>query len=254
MRWNRMAGLLAGLNFKRIPAVDGKNLEGPEYNDPGRRICFDTLSRYQRGCILSHRAVCQEFLAGTDRYCCVLEDDVFLSPDFSRFVNRTEWIPADCQLMKIETTRQEVYISTQAVPCLDREAMPLRSLHFGTAAYVMSRRGAQILLEMTARPDRSIDRILFEEAGREKLPSLQLVPALCIQSGHRGGDPIFSELESTIQPKIDPAAVPAGSTGRNPKLDKVRRELFRPFRQLGGWLEVSALSLRGLRRLRVPFA
>lgn len=253
MRWTRMAGLLSGLNFKRLPAVDGKTLEGPEYNAPDRIICPDTLSRYHRGCILSHRAAYQEFLAGTDPYACVLEDDVFLSPDFPRFMKRTDWIPADCHLLKFETTQQEIYVATRAIPCLDRAASPLRSLNFGAAGYVFSRRGAQVLLEMTVHPDRSIDRLLFDEEGLQKLPSLQLIPALCIQSSHRGGEMIFSEMQSTLQPKIDPPPAPRPAIVRNPVLDKIRRELLRPFRQLGGLLALAALSLRGLRRLRVPF-
>ena len=253
MRWDRMAGLLAGLNFKRIPAVDGKNLEGPEYNAPDRIICHETLSRYNRACILSHRAACHELLAGTEPYGCVLEDDIFLSPDFPRFINRTDWIPADCHLMKIETTQQEIYTGTQTIRCLDRVARPLRSLNFGAAGYVLSREGARILLEMTLHPDRGIDRILFEERGLKRFPSLQLVPALCIQASHRGGALLFAEMQTTIQPPIASPLVENRPPVRHPILNKVQRELFRPFRQLAGPFATLALSSRGLRRLRVPF-
>jgi glycosyl transferase family 25 len=253
MRWKRMAGLLAGLNFKRLPAVDGKTLDGPEFNAPDRIICHETLSRYNRACILSHRAAYQEFLAGPDPYGCVLEDDVFLSPDFSRFMNRTDWIPADCHLVKFETTQQEIYTGTPTIRCLDRVAQPLRSLNFGAAGYMFSRRGAQVLLEMTVHPDRAIDRILFDEEGLKRLPSVQLIPALCIQASHRGGELLFSEMQSTLQPKIEPPPVLRRPPVRQPRLDKIRRELFRPFRQLAGRFATWDLSWRGLRRLRVPF-
>lgn len=254
MRWNRMTNLLAGLNFRRVTAVDGKNLDGPEYNKPGRQIRIEDLSRYNRACILSHRRVCEEFLAGPDDYCCVLEDDVLLSPDFPRFVNRADWIPADCHLLKIETLRAEVCLSTKTIPCLNRVATRLRSPHLGMAGYVVSRRGAQKILDLTVIPDRAVDRLIFEEPGLSELPSYQMVPALCIQSCMNGRELIFPEMASTIQPPTPAPVVPPRMPVRHPVLNKIQREFSRPFRQLNRLLARTALRLQGMRRLRIPFA
>jgi glycosyl transferase family 25 len=253
-RWQRLAELLQGLRFKRIVAVDGSTLDGPEQNG---RPCPEELSRYHRGCILSHRAVYEEFLAGTDRYCCVLEDDVFLSPDFPKFINDDNWIPPDCDLVKIETTRQPVLVIGRRIQCLNRQATRLHSLHLGTAGYIVSRRGAEILLEMTANPARAMDRIVFGRAGRQRLqPVYQLIPALCIQGSHRGDGTIFPEMESSICRQAPPPPQPSPpktTPAPKPLLAKVKRELLRPFKQLRAFKKAAGRRRTGLRREGVPF-
>ncbi len=102
LRWQRMEGLLQGLAFKRIAAVDGKDIDGPEYREPGSPMGYENLSRYTRACLLSHRAIWEQFLAGEDPHCCVLEDDVFISLDFPRFINSSDWIPKDGDLVKLK--------------------------------------------------------------------------------------------------------------------------------------------------------
>ena len=258
-----MKNLLPDLAVRRVAAVDGKMLTGPEANDLSRPPSPETLSRYNRGCVLSHRQAMQEFLAGGESHGCVLEDDVFISPDFFHLVKKTDWIPKGCHLVKLETTRQEVTIARRGIACGDRHLFRLRSLHFGTAAYIISRRGAERLLEMTQRPDRSIDRILFEPAGLKNMgPVYQLVPAPCIQAGHHPGGIIFPELKSSIQPQPSKPATPnspmPSGPVRQPSFNKLSRELRRPFCQLNGrarFLTGELLDrLRGVRRVRVPFA
>ncbi len=257
-----MKNLLRGLALRRVTAVDGKTLDGLEANDLSRPPSPETLSRYNRACLLSHRLAMREFLADAGNHCCVLEDDVFISPDFFSFVQSEHWIPRGCGMVKMETTQQEIFIARKGIFCLERRLFRLRSLHFGTAAYVISRRGAEKLLDLTQQPDRSIDRILFEPAGLEKMrPVYQLVPALCIQAGHKPDGLVFSELKSSIQPQTaKPARTkPPSPTGaeQHPFFNKLKRELRRPFCQLGGHVRLLVLEfwdrLRNVRRLRVPF-
>jgi glycosyl transferase family 25 len=251
MRWERMAGLLTGLDFQRIPAVDGRFIDGPEFNDLSKPRSCEKLSRYNRACILSHRLAYQEFLAGNDPYCFITEDDIFIGPDFHRFVTDESWIPPGSDLLKLETTFQEVYVGTKKIPCLDRVLVPLKSLHFGAAGYIVSRRGAQVLLETTVAPDRAIDIIIFDEVGLKKLrPVYQLMPALTIQANQLPDGMIFPEMASTIQPNAKPQApvnVPQKPAG------KIWRELTRPFLQFSQKVRSIAFQLRGLRRCRVPW-
>ena len=251
-RWQRMTELLQGLRFKRIAAVDGKTIEGPEQNG---RPYPGVLSRYHQGCILSHRAAYQAFLASTDRYCCVLEDDIFLSHDFHKFINDEAWIPQGCGLIKIETTRQPTWFLGQRIRCLDRHAARLNSLHFGTAAYIISRRGAEILLELTVKPDRAMDRIVFGRVARRRLhPIYQLIPALCIQGSHRGDGVTFPEMESSINRQAPPPPdLPKTAPAPKTLLAKVKRELVRPFKQLRALKKAAGRRSTGLRREGVPF-
>jgi glycosyl transferase family 25 len=162
LRLQRMANLLHGLPFKRIAAVDGRMVAGPEQRDGSRPSGGENLSRYEKACALSHRAAWQEFLAGQETYACILEDDIFIGPDFSRFIQDESWIPANCDLMKIETNNHKVFVARAKTKCLDRTASALLSLHFGTAAYIVSRRGAAALLERTTVMDRTCDRLVFD--------------------------------------------------------------------------------------------
>jgi glycosyl transferase family 25 len=252
LRWQRMAGLLAGLDFQRIAAVDGKTIDGPEFNDRSRPRSCETLSRYNRACILSHRRAYEEFLAGQDPYGCIMEDDVYISADFHRFVSDESWIPPAGDLIKLETTQQEIRVGTKTIPCLDRALVRLDSLNYGAAGYIVSRRGAQILLDLTVTPDRAIDLILFDEAGLKKLhPVHQLIPALCIQTSHWSDEIIFPEMASTIQQKKEPA-MPVVTPAKKSS-SKITRELTRPFRQLRQKIKTGKLRLRGLRLCRVPY-
>jgi glycosyl transferase family 25 len=254
MRWNRMAKLLDGLNFQRIAAVDGKNLQGPEFNRPGRQASPEMLSRYNRACLMSHRTVCEKFLSGPDPYCCVLEDDVLISPEFPEFMNGTNWIPADVDLIKLETTRMKVCLSAKGRRCLNRAVKLLRSTHLGTAAYVVSRRGARKILDLTNAPDRSIDRVMFEDEGLVEFRPYQMVPALCIQFNATGNDLIFSEMESTIQPKPPKPVEPPREPVKFHVLNKIQREIKRPFGQLKGLPAWTMMRIQGTRCVRVPFA
>ncbi|HEX4796207.1 MAG TPA: glycosyltransferase family 25 protein [Humisphaera sp.] len=201
-RLKRMLELLKGASFKRIAAVDGRTIEGLETRDPARPMSRDNLSRYEKACILSHRKAWLEFLAGSDDRCCILEDDVFIGPDFFRFMNDESWIPQDGDLVKIETFRNRIFVSRKEIHCLNRSAAQLLSLHFGTGAYILSRGMAEVLLEETCDPQRTLDRILFDETAiARRSPIYQLLPALCIQGQNLENGILFQEMQSAIKPK-----------------------------------------------------
>ena len=237
MRLKRMENLLQGLAFERIAAVDGRTIEGLEKRVNPEPISRKDLSRYERACILSHRAAWSRFLAGADRYCCILEDDVFISPDFSLFMNDESWIPERCDLMKIETYDHPVFISRKKVPCLNRHAVQLHSTHLGTGAYVLSRNGASVLLNETADPDRALDRILFDETAiRRRSPICQLLPALCIQGRNLENGILFPEMRSSINQERPKK--------KKTVLKRIKKEIIRPLRQLKKFAERKAFERR----------
>jgi glycosyl transferase family 25 len=247
-RLQRMENLLPGLPFKRIAAVDGRTVAGPEQRDDSRPLSAGNLSRYDKACTLSHRVAWQEFLAGDERWACILEDDILISPDFPRFIRDESWIPGNCDLMKIETNHHKIFVTRARRKCLDRTASVLLSLHFGTAAYLVSRKGAVALLERTIVLDRTPDRLVFDEdALRRHHPVYQLFPALCIQGARFPNGIEFPEMQSAIQPAV------AGK--RKTVLTKTKAELARPFYQLADRLRTLAREKRlRARRCVVPFA
>lgn len=248
LRMERMRGCLQGLAFERIPAVDGKTLGGPECRDVSRPIGADNISRYELACVQSHRLAWSRFLAGGEPYCCVLEDDVCLSPDFPKFVSDSSWIPSRCDLVKIETYCEKVMLSRTVVGALDRTLTELRSLHQGCGAYILSRRRAERLLAETASPGLPLDLLMFDtDVHPRHGPRLQLTPALCVQVKHIPGGIVFEEMQSSIQPK--PIKLP------KPLLMRIRLEARRPFRQLYAAAGHMAFQWRANARYRVvPYA
>ncbi|HLP76438.1 MAG TPA: glycosyltransferase family 25 protein [Candidatus Paceibacterota bacterium] len=218
-RMARITAMLDGLGFERVAAVDGRELDGPETDHPP----YPPVSKYNVACVLSHRVVWKTFLKTNDRFACVLEDDIVLSADFKKFAREDSWIPQGVDLLKIETYLQKVSLSRQNTVCLDRSATPLRSRHFGTAGYIISRQGAEALLPVTEAIDRPADHILFGKRPlNEKLARHQLFPALCTQSRHLQNGPEMPELQS---------AIVQNRASREPFLRKMQVEMFRPFRQ-----------------------
>lgn len=242
-RMKRMATLLKGLPFRRIAAVEGKELDGPETDGPQ----YPPVSKYNRACALSHRLVWNEFLKTGDPFACVLEDDITLSADFAKFVLDEAWIPLGIDLLKIETYLQKVSLLRQNTPGQGRSIAALRSRHFGTAGYIVSRRGAEALLPVTETIDRPVDHILFgKQPLNEKLPRHQLFPALCTQSQHLENGITFSEMESAIAQNR--------RTTKEPFLCKMRAEIIRPFRQAKkGLLSITSGRCFRERTCVVPF-
>lgn len=249
LRLRRMEQELEGLAFQRIAAVDGQTLPGPAWRDHSRPPSRENLSRSEHACVLSHRAAWLEFLAGAESFACVLEDDVHLSVDFRRFISAAGWLPGDCDLMKIETTRQPVYVARAERDCLGRQAAVLLSLHYGTGGYIVSRQGAAELIARTAVVERPADWVLFHEEALRRRTVYQLYPALCVQASVLGRRAELPELASSIQPALPPQ-VPKTMLGR------VRAELIRPFRQLPAWAERrrKERQLEARHMKSVPFA
>jgi glycosyl transferase, family 25 len=247
-RLARMEKLLQGLSFQRIPAVDGRTVPGPEWRHPSRQPDRESLSRYEKACTMSHQLAWREFLAGSENYACILEDDLHFSPDFPRFIQNESWLPPGCDLIKIETSGEKVVILPQAEKCLDRSAAILLSNHFGGGGYILSRKGAAQLLQRSEVMDVPCDGLLFgEDVVRKQGPVYQLCPALCVQATRLPREPDFPELRSSIQPALS----------RQPKTvrEKIRLEITRPFHQLSRGARILFKQwLLGARYGPVPFA
>lgn len=87
-------------------------------------------------------------------------------------------------MAKLETTTRKVIIAKEAVAVGDSFSLSvLKSWHGGAAAYVLSRQGAQKLLEQTVKVADPVDQVIFDPMSKisRTLHRLQLVPAVAIQ-------------------------------------------------------------------------
>jgi glycosyl transferase family 25 len=222
----------AQLGFSRVRAIDGNDLGSAEIAAILSPNAIRELSRFEVACLMSHRAAWERLLASDELNCCILEDDVLLAPEFASIVRADrDWAAIAFDVAKIETLKRRVWLdrrgqSFQAGYKLSR----LRSSHPGAAGYIVSRRGAQRLLALTAYMDRPVDDILFDDNSilSRQLDVLQLRPALCIQEWVLLQGEANMRFASSLEPERRRLQISRKRTG----LTKVLWELRRPIDQI----------------------
>lgn len=189
---------LLDIEWERIPAVDGTALSPQVLRQDNSRARPRKLSASEIGCLQSHVTVWRRIVEGTAPAALVLEDDVLLNPDVALFVNTPSiFVDHDC-IIRLETFGMPVVLGQQVANVHGRGLYPLRSLQYGTAAYIITRSRARILLnDYDGRID-TADRLMFCNPLRNRV--YQLSPAPCIQHkrhAHRdSSNRIHSRLES----------------------------------------------------------
>ena len=135
--------------------------------------------------ILSHFEVWRLIANGEEKFGMVLEDDLVVDPALARVLNGSCPIPEDADLIKLDSGQHTlVALSRRSMATPDGFAWHrLRSLHYGGAAYLISRPAARKLMESIALFDMPVDDALFTPGHRvgRMLRVWQAVPVLAIQ-------------------------------------------------------------------------
>ena len=240
-----------GLDFQRISAVDGNRLD-----EPTKDRLLSIGSGYQRpstgqmGCYLSHRKAWIILLNDGCDCGFIAEDDVYLA-NASLFLLRTsEWLPTHFDVIKAETTHQLCEFDTNVHSTyFGHKLRRLKSYHYGTAGYFITRQGAIKLLRATENLCDAIDDIMFDQrlGIAQSLSIYQLDPAICVQHQFARHARQQIRFSGTIEP---------GKKLRRPEgIAKVWREISRPFVRFVYWLERKIKIWQGVSRFkRVRFA
>lgn len=191
------------LEFERVPAIDGRALPEAEllaHHVPTKNWP-SPLSPAEIGCFLSHRK-CFELIAnGEDDYAAIFEDDIRLSTGASALLTSTDWIPADSDIIKIDSYGHEVLISRPVKQEGSYQISRLRSRHLLAGGYIISRRSAQKLISLMQKATVPLDHFLFDpdDGPFNTLNIYQILPAIARQSG----------AQSTIGPNRSPKKRPS---------------------------------------------
>jgi glycosyl transferase family 25 len=189
-----------GLALDRVDAVDARITEPGTVE--GWFAAGGPLGEVPQGdkaCLLSHRQAWERFLATSDAHAAFLEDDVRLSPDARGLLADDGWVPADVAVVKLEhygPSGQRVLLRDLRGVGDDFQLGRMLSRHTGAAAYVLSRRAAELLLAET-RFDLPVDHLLFNPNNSKlfsRLSPWQLVPAIARQQDFVGSK---SDIETT---------------------------------------------------------
>ncbi|MBT8154859.1 glycosyltransferase family 25 protein [Epibacterium ulvae] len=181
-------------------------------------------------CTLSHAKVWETFLASDADVALVLEDDVFLSPELQHWLEDLSWWPQGCQMVSLEFWRSKsmrVLLGASARSHLGRNVAPMLSRYPGAAGYMLTRKGAEVLLAQ-APFDMTVDALLFNpmvSAPARDLKPVQIDPALIKQ----GNTPI--DEDSFL-----------GHAARKPSGELLKRQ-----KRLRGIAELKAVPLQLLR-------
>jgi len=243
-RLERMASLFGelGLDFTRVPAVDGRELADRQ----ARKGMYYELGNGEIGCFLSH-IKCWDIAAKADgEYAAIFEDDVHFGAGARELLVDTSWIPADADVVKLETTLVRTLVDRgSAARAGDRAVRRLLDTHPGTGAYIVSRKGARKLLELSADFADPVDQFMFNpvSVAWNALTIYQVDPAICVQEVVVGKDDAADALASGLKHERPVQEKVRGT-------EKLRREIARPLGRLAA--SVGA-RLRGQRWGKVRF-
>lgn len=166
-----MEGLLAGCSFlenRFIDAIYGKSLRKDEIEKQ-----FDLLESYKRygrslsvgeiGCTLSHFKCFRTLLADNKPYVLILEDDITILSDFSIAEQIASALPAD-EPWVLFLSADYWYTSLRRL----NNDISLAKVYdaVGTYAYMINRKGAELLLRKNTRPSCVADNwSLYRQQG-----------------------------------------------------------------------------------------
>lgn len=249
-RLRRMESILSGmsLSFDRIEAVDGKQFT-PEARQALCAPKSDGMpwTAQEVGVALSHRLCWEKAAASPEKCSIIFEDDLFFSGDAALSLADTSWLPADFDLVKLETVRSTVVTDRSSRTIHGRKLARLHSPHLGAGAYIISREFAKQLLNRPETLSDQSDVVLFNKPHNNKI--YQLIPAICIQDYVLNGHHQNSGLASTLEDeriRLRKQLKPHGLT-------KLRHELRRPVRQLVGQGVMVIRFLRGRTTGKIEF-
>lgn len=189
-----------GLALERVTALDAGTADPDAVNR-----WFATggplgeIPAGDKACLLSHRACWDRFVASGDAHAVFLEDDVRLSQAASAMLVSDAWIPAGTDVVKLEhygPPGQRVLLADIHAVGESFRMGRMLSRHTGGAAYILSRKAAELLLA-EPRFDLPVDHLLFNPNNSKlfaRLSPWQLLPAIARQQEFVGEK---SDIEKT---------------------------------------------------------
>src|SRR6185437_4582732 len=191
-----------GLNLTRLEAIDARNADPGELNGWFKESGpLGVIPKGDQCCLLSHRLAWIRLMESGAPYAAVLEDDARLSTRAPLVLKGADWIPAGIDLVKLEhygPASQSVLLSDFMAVENGFRLGRMRSRHTGGAAYILSRRAAELLLQ-TSRFDLPVDHLLFNPNNSKIFAQLrpwQLLPTVARQEQENKSDIEGSRMAS----------------------------------------------------------
>jgi glycosyl transferase, family 25 len=211
------------LSFERVEAVDGGRLSeqhGPEIVPVRPSPLFPRgLMMKDQGLTMSHRKAALRMLASGVPVGCIMEDDVDFSQSFRRLLSLlTAAPPAD--IVKLEGIGMVRYVLPVATINNHILAVTVKPI-MGAAAYLVTRRGAQSIVDLTETVREPFDHVLASLIGRASL--VHVLPY-----------PVHQRSEAMVIPS-DSATIKAKHVS---PIKRIERELHRNKQQVRAAVDI----------------
>ena len=219
----------AGLEFERVPAVDGAVLPDPTPDfSPASYALLHGRRRYapEIGCYFSHVACAKRLLDSDATHALILEDDVAFDPDIRTVLDEALEVSDRWNLLRLSTVNDGRKFAVHRLPGGRRLAVAL-TREKGAGAYVIDRRAAK-WITTRLMPMRLAWDIAFDLEYLAGLRALFVDPLPCDQR---------TEPKSQIQTGV-----------KGSKLPRWRYLTVLPVR---AWFEITRLVCRGALWLRL---
>ena len=181
----------ARIALHRVPAVLGSALPAPviaRHRTAGQ----PALSPPEIGCIESHILAAQTLLDTDLPHGLILEDDVHVAAGAAALIGKLAHHLEDFPVIKLEATPMGIDVETRGVSVGSCCLLALKSSQLGTAAYLVSRRGAEVIAARLATTPLPADITLFTPPFDEFRVG-QVMPALFQQDSFTD-NPSFPSL------------------------------------------------------------
>ena len=163
-----------GQEFTRIAGVEGNKLND-EYcdsiqysiNDPEIRARYTRqLNKAEIGTFLSHRKCWQALIDSDEDYVLVIEDDLIISDRAKEYFANTNWIPKDCDIVRLicfDLEKDHLIENESRIKLEngDELIVQLSPKPIGCQGYILSRKAASYALEHSKMLPCPVDDFLF---------------------------------------------------------------------------------------------
>jgi glycosyl transferase, family 25 len=178
---------LQGIQWERLPAVDGRALPAEQVK---RFLDVKTFSRRhgmtplpgELGCYLSHMHAFKRLLASPFSFALILEDDVLPLPGLKAVVSRLTALPRRWDMVKLSAVHSGTPVTSERLDECHQLAVML-SRCTGSSAYLVNRKAAQSYLDGLLPMSLPYDHE-FDKAWRYGIKVRRVVPAVATHDMH----------------------------------------------------------------------
>lgn len=193
----------------------------------------DCLTDNEFACLMSHVSLWKKSVDDKIPYVAIFEDDVYLGENAEYYLNNTQWMQNEWQIVKLEAFSKHVFLDNKKhiLPKDDRVITQLKGKNLGAAGYILSEKGANFLLDYICQNTISepLDHIIFDHCIKlNQIKVYQMNPALCIQCSVHSGT--HSRLPSSLE---DQRILRRKNESKKRSITtKIKREFYRLYNNL----------------------